>query len=254
MGSSFWAFRRGCRIAERHNGYPEASEKYGDGWHSGRYGPNGAGNGRGDLGATLNRRLDRVRVIRRIPTYHPQVDQIQTVLYRCPHDHVIEARERDESAAAEVRIRQGALVNRANCRRKVERSEPGDHSPVIGRESGGDVRQFMQDFSSGYRRTFEKTSLLEGVVPANAHDEVRSGTGDALELARHVGGDMTVDGKKGHRPAREKSAQMGSSVGPGADVRTVVEDRVTQQHDRWHRRAPRFTFVPAGIGASGPES
>src|SRR5687768_11017896 len=86
--------------------------------------------GRGDLRAAMRRRLDRVCVIVRLAADEPEVDHTELALERDTKDRVVEDRQRRRRQALEHRVREAAVVDRAERDRNVARDDARNRPPV----------------------------------------------------------------------------------------------------------------------------
>ena len=73
-------------------------------------------------------------------------------------------------------------------------------------------------------------SEAERVIAAGAYDKVSCVVRQGANLPENSGYRVAVQGQKGGFPTRrELAAQLGNDVGAAADVRLVVENRVSEK-------------------------
>lgn len=188
----------------------------------------------GNLGAACDRRLDRIRIIRRLGANEAQIDDLHRVLGGEPQNGVIEYRKRRRSDPAHWWL-EIPVVNRAQCKWEASRDERLEQSAIPALEFVCRIGYPPQDLRAGARAPIEEIEVTQYVVPAGAHHEVRRTARQSLELYRHFADDRAIDGKeRGRPPCRKQTAKMRYDVGSTGDVCGVIEDRISEKNDVSH--------------------
>ena len=163
---------------------------------------------------------------------------------RLPQDRVVEhaqARRLDAVQAGD------GVVHGADRRRLAEAEDALQHGPVVLAELVADVGQAAQHRCERPGRFVqEQAAVVQGVVAADADDEVRGVRRHPVDLPGHLGGAGPVPGQQRRLPASgQASSEVLDDRRPAGNVAAVVEDRVAEQDDMAHGLvAPRRTAAP----------
>jgi hypothetical protein len=143
------------------------------------------------------------------------------------------------------------LVDGAGDEPSRPRSRLRQHPPVPRAEALGDIRQPGEHRPRGIGAALKDADVAERVIAAHAHDDRVRMTAHALELVRDLGHHRPISREQLDRPAGpEHPAEALGGLGLRTRVGAVVEDRIAEQDQAFHRQRPALA-VPIAPHRSG---
>ncbi len=133
-------------------------------------------------------------------------------------------------------FRETRLIDGANSQRHRALESFLEQAGIGGPEALADAGDQLQGLGHRADLRLEQRCLAEGVIAADAEDEVSCVGWKGLQLAGDVGDHGAVLGAQaGADTPRRQRAQLADNIGASRDVGSVVEDGVAEQDNVFHR-------------------
>lgn len=211
-----------------------------------------------EFGSAVGRWLDGVRVVGGIGANQAQVEDGDTPLGGDAQDGVVPDDDSESGETLIGGIGEVAVIDGADGGGKGA-SKDGIEHPAIGPLElvldGGETGERLGDRGGGRA---EDVEVAQGVVAANAHDEVSGVRGDIRKLPWDISGDIAIHCAEGGAPVSgESRAKLANDVWfTRLDVGLIVEDGVAEQNNMWHGGCPprvvRIAQVRQDVPLSAP--